>query len=274
MIKPGGRAPNPFPPGTLLSASAPLPSCCSASARSGPPRSLPLATRRVPPRSSRHAEGSSRDFPKVTRSESAAPRRLSAGAAERRVAIERHDQAHGAGRGGARRRRDRRRDGGGGCGARPRAARRLGGALRKGRLRLGHHVQVLEAHPRGPAVPRAIRLASRARVPAREEDARAPGASPRAPAAVPRPHLSRVQARAHHGADRDVALRPAHARQGGRPVPGDAPGRGAVARADDPPRGSARGGLLHGRPPAVPRAALPRERPVRDPPRRARPQLL
>ena len=55
--------------------------------------------------------------------------------------------------------------------------------LEKGDFASGDHVQVLEAHPRRAAVPRAVRLASRARVPAREEDARAPGASPRAPAA-------------------------------------------------------------------------------------------
>ena len=103
---------------------------------------------------------------------------------------------------------------GAGVGARPRPARRLRRALRQGRLRLRHLVAVLQAHPRRPALPRAGRLRARARV-ARASGGRCERLAPHL--VRPLPFLVPIYrgrlARAHQGAPRHVALRPAHARR-------------------------------------------------------------
>ena len=156
----------------------------------------------------------------------------------------------------------------------PGAARRVRRAPRERRLRLRHVVEVVQADPRRAALPRALRHPARAGVASREEDARAAGAAPRAPAALPRPRVSRLEARAHHGAHRHVALRSPDAGQGEGALPLGPLGGRARARALDPGPGPSRRRLLFRRPAALPRAALPRERALGIPPRRARPQLL
>ena len=158
--------------------------------------------------------------------------------------------------------------------ARDLALRGLSVALvEKGDFASATTVALLQAHPRRPALPRAVRLRARARVAPRARDARATGASPRAAAAVPGADLRRLLARPHQGPHRPQALRLAHA--------GPDRERYRVLKAVDAlslepgirRRGSARRRLLLRRSAALPGAALPRERAVGVPPRRARVQL-
>src|SRR5262249_56753502 len=116
---------------------------------------------------------------------------------------------------------------------------------------------------------RAVRLGARARVAAREEDARAPRPPPGAPAAVPGAGLPRVATGPHPGAHRAGPLRPPHSRQGHRALSRDAAARGALARAGDRARPTPGRRVLLRRSAAPARAAVPRERAVGDPPRRA-----
>src|SRR5438552_195577 len=174
----------------------------------------------------------------------------------------------------ARRRRDRRRHGRRGRRPRPRAPRRLGRALREGGLRLGHDLAVLQAHPRRPPLPRAVRFRAGAGVARRARDAASPRPASRAAAALPRPRLRRLRPRPDQGPDRPHALRPPGPGSGPRALPGP-PARGrAGARAEPPGRGPARRRLLLRRSAALAGAPLPRERALRLSRGRAGRQLL
>ena len=150
----------------------------------------------------------------------------------------------------------------------------VGGAGREGRLRLGHHRPLLEADPRRPALPRAVRLRSRARVADRARAPGAAGAAPGATAAVPGADLPRVVARAHQGPHRPDALRLADAGPRPRALPRAA--RRSTRSASSPasaPRICAAPATTSTTCSLYPGAALPGERAVGLPSRRARVQL-
>src|SRR5207302_10381876 len=90
--------------------------------------------------------------------------------------------------------------------ARARTPRRVGGAGREGRLRVGDDLPVLEAHPRRPPLPRAVRLRARARVAPRARDLAAPGAASGPAVAVPGADLPRFVAQPDQGTYRLEAL--------------------------------------------------------------------
>ena len=96
--------------------------------------------------------------------------------------------------------------------ARDAALRGLQGrAVREGRLRVGHVVEVEQADPRRPALPRARRDRARVRVGLRAPRADARRAAPGAAAAVPDPDLQGRAARARDHERRPVDLRLARA---------------------------------------------------------------
>src|SRR5262249_9214747 len=120
---------------------------------------------------------------------------------------------------------------------------------------------------------RAVRLRARPRITARARDARTAGPTPGQAAAFPGAGLPRVVAQSHQGAPGPPTLRLADAGARSRALPGAQTGGRTEPRACAARPRPAWRRVLFRRPAALSGAALPGERALGEPSRRARLQL-